>query len=163
MDATEVDAFLTAVKHLAGEPQWEALPRTDQFRLVWPLAVRGEILGPSLFLRFAAAAPQLALSIGLNIPPVIQRLDLNARKGHNNGLRPPTGIAPGKIVGSNYHPWWANRAPATKGGLPRNLRYAVPYDGPESYEGAFSWFCNASNIQFSSLSLPALPPRGTLL
>ena len=163
MDPAAIDAFLQAEKNLVGTPSWEPILRSDQFRLVWPIALEGEIRGPHLLLRYAAAAPRLVLSIGVNVPPMVQRLDINAARGHNNGLKPPSGVPAGRIKGNNYHPWDLNRGLAGARRLPRVLRFAVPYHGPENPEAAFSWFCELSKIERQGAVLPQLPPRGTLL
>ena|SRR3954453_11301222 len=163
MDPAAIDSFLQVQKQIAGKPSWEPTLRADHYRLVWPITVDGEIRGPHLLLRYAAAAPRLILSIGINVPPMVQRLDIDDAGGHNNGLRPPSGVPAGRIKGNNYHPWNVNRHLAGGRRLPRGLRFALPYDGPESVEEAFSWFCKVSNIDPQGAVLPQLPPRGTLL
>jgi len=159
----KVTAFIAARKTLLGRPQWTTGSRVNQFRLIWPVAIDGVGLGPQLEATYSAHAPHLKLSVILNLPPAVARVDLDETGIHTNRHPRPQGV-PRQVIGHNYHSWPDNRPKAASSPVPRNLRVARALDSQLAvYPGVLLWFCEQLNIEVNPDLIPLLPERETLL
>lgn len=165
MLALEVELFLTARKSLPGKAVWRRGSRENQFRIVWPIEVDGEIAhdGPRLEIVYSASAPHLRLSVSLNIPPVIFRADVDETTRHTNHPPLPAGV-PREVFGHNCHLWADNRPRKQTASVPAALPIARPLDKIHAgWPAAVTWVCVHGNIDFDERSLPGLPRKENLL
>lgn len=120
-------------------------------------------MGSRLELNYAAGAPHLKLSIILNIPPPIARVDIDKTAAHTNQHPRPPGVSR-EVRGHNYHCWADNKPPAGGATIPRLLRIARPLEEKLAvYPKVLLWFCAEHNIEINRGLIPDLPSRETLL
>lgn len=163
MRAGEVTSFIAAPKKLLGTPSWSHGSRPNQFRLLWPIEIAGIGTGPTVEILHSAAAPHLKLSVMLNIPPVVARVDIDTTAAHTNRPPVPSGV-PRTIAGHNHHLWSDNCPKGSSSAVPKKLQIARPHVGcPDTYPEVFEWFCAKLDITFSAALLPSLRDRETLL
>jgi len=165
MRTGDVDQFLDTQKTLSGVPRWQAGSRGNQFRIVWPLLIRGiaPIDGPRLEVVYAANAPHLRLSVSLNLPPVIIRADIDPTGVHTN-KKPLKPNIPREIRGNNCHLWSDNRPAKAGSAVPVSLGVARPLPAEyANWPAALHWVCAQGHIMLHDAAVPPLPPRSTLL
>jgi hypothetical protein len=159
---TLMDAVVAADKTLAGTNYWKPDEDGDAHRWIGVIEVAGELPGVNLVVKAYPRSPALKFRIMLNAGRCIWRLDYD-HDGHLNPLNAPGD--PGILIREpHYHSWADNRRLATVNSLPRRLRNArlLPA-GIRSFNSAFRWFVQQTNIQISSLDTPDLPKTDTLL
>jgi hypothetical protein len=160
-----VDGLLGAEKRLVGHGEWQTL-REGESRFTRAIEHGGEVAA-ELVAKAYPRRPQPCFRILLTMGRALWRIDfvstethLNPRKQNRKEADPPAGI----IKGPHYHAWSDNRRFATMSSLPQKLRNArIMPDRIRSFESAFRWFCNETNIILDSGDIPELPRRDTLV
>jgi hypothetical protein len=94
----------------------------------------------------------------------IWRLDYVKGEAHINPANASLNLPAGPINEEHYHSWSDNRRFATSAALPKYLKNANVLPGNvRGFDTAFRWFCGQTNIKVTSLDMPILPDRTTLL
>jgi hypothetical protein len=154
--AREATEFLAELKTLLGNPVWREGNRPGQFRFVWPIAVNGVGAGPQLEVTHSAHSPHLKLSVMLNIPPVITRVDLDETANHTNRNPRPRDV-PKVVEGHNFHRWADNCPPSGVSEVPKILRLCRPLiSSLAAYPDVLIWFCGETNIEIDATLIPPL-------
>lgn len=157
--------MLAADKILVGEAHWGAL-RGDKRALRWrkPCAIVGEVTEMELEVIAYPDDGELKFRIVLIYQKAIWRLDYVKDEAHVNSLNKPDDLPNGPINNYHYHAWSDNRRFATMMALPSYLKNAnVLPRNVRGFDTAFRWFCGETNVTVSSLEVPILPNRTTLL
>jgi hypothetical protein len=162
--AGAVENFLAADKTLVGDGGWTCDLYEEACRLVFSLAVNGEISGHTFEITHFPLKANLEFTMIVNVPPVIMRLDYD----------PPTQLHVNEVgnmdecqvsvYGPHVHLWRLNKHRIRQGKLPDTLPRALPLPSAiKTFDAALNWFCAEANIFPSKGQIPALPPRGKLI
>lgn len=165
-----VDELIAARKELVGTPQPRPPNREDEYRLLWPVLVRGESDWCSVSCTLYPNSPELRFTISLLLGNIcVWRLDFEPdwRIEHNCSL-PGHQYDMATIKGPHCHRWAENRRFATHNMIPQTLPFRVPYDGPKTgpnvWENAFRYFLGETSIeQIPDERMPRWPRRDRLI
>jgi hypothetical protein len=137
-------------------------PDGQTWRWIGSVEIDDEQGGITLVAKYYPQAVPLEFTVTLNFGRCIWRLDFT-RTEHLNPIDAPT--LGGMLIREPYHHSWSdNLKLATADSLPKRLRNArlLPRS-MRTFEPAFRWFLDETNIYVEAGSVPALPKRETLL
>ena len=157
-----VDDALRADKNLIGSGMWVDDNREHCKNWARLIEIDGEIQNIQLLIKYHTNDDNLKFRILLNVPQCVWRMDF-ADEDHPNPLNAP--FRPGEIIsGPHYHSWADNRQYAHANILPKKLHSARPlHQEVGTFQSAYRWFCQQTNIQCKDAEIPTLPVKDRLI
>lgn len=155
---------MSQTKYVEGTAGWVAMPNSEEYRLKWPLSVDGIPTNATLDVSAHPMVYHYPYTITLNFPPCVWRLEhVPPWDGHTNPFEPMSEFDD-EVFGPHFHSWSDNSNYAGQSSLPKELERArVLPDTIKTYEQAFRWFCDQTNIILPSNEFVDLPTRERLL
>lgn len=158
-----IDGFMAAEKTLSSAvASWVPDRAGEILRFVRTVEINGEQPGIQLEVKAYPREEALKFRILLVAEKCFWRLDF-ADDQQVNPLGAPHSAAI-LIGGPHFHAWEDNRVFATAKNLPKRLQNArILPANIRTFNAAFWWFVDQTNIVISSPDVPDLPRRETLL
>ena len=160
----DVDDLLASQKVMVGVQAWTDNHRSNERRMMAPLAVAGTTTNMELVIKAFPNHEELKFTIMLTYTTCVWRLCYATDTGHLNDMKRPFLLPLGPFNTPHYHSWSDNRPSNLNQSLPKLLRYAnfLPAE-LDNFSDCFHWFCAQTNILIGKGQEPILPGPDRLL